>query len=239
MLKREKTWSIAGALVLAVALTITLPACERDRDVAVDRVDPVVTPAPPGTVATQPDPQPPAGTTPGLTIPGPTPTSPPADTATVTPPDTTIPPGDAALSPADDELRIGAELPEPDELGTEPDTGLDMTRTDPDALGERENTVEVTLTEFDIEMPTVLTAGEITFNISNEGDAPHSFEIEGEGIEEALYDPLSAGQTASLRVELLPGTYRIYCPVADHEDHGMELEITVEESPGRQTAAMQ
>lgn len=88
-------------------------------------------------------------------------------------------------------------------------------------------TVDVSLVDFAIEMETELTAGTVTFNITNNGQAPHSFEIEGNGIEEELEENLEPGESATLEVELQPGTYEVYCPVGQHADRGMKLEVTV------------
>lgn len=88
-------------------------------------------------------------------------------------------------------------------------------------------TVDVSLVDFAIEMETELKAGKVTFNITNDGQAPHSFEIEGNGIEEELEENLAPGESATLEVELEPGTYEIYCPVSQHAENGMRLEVTV------------
>jgi uncharacterized cupredoxin-like copper-binding protein len=87
--------------------------------------------------------------------------------------------------------------------------------------------VEVKLTEFKIEMPTTVAAGPTTFSVTNTGGDVHSFEIEGNGIEKALATQLQAGQTKTLRVELKPGTYEVYCPVDGHKMLGMSRKLTV------------
>jgi uncharacterized cupredoxin-like copper-binding protein len=95
------------------------------------------------------------------------------------------------------------------------------------AASER-NTVEVGLREFEIDMPSSVSAGPTTFSITNNGTAEHSFEIEGQGIEQELAAHLQPGGSATLDVTLQPGTYRVYCPVADHaEAHGMEMQLQV------------
>ena len=92
--------------------------------------------------------------------------------------------------------------------------------------------VEVSLSEFTIDMPTDLPAGPTTFAISNDGEFPHSFEIESEdlSVEEGLGENLAPGDSATLEVDLEPGTYEVYCPVGEgsHRQQGMELELTVE-----------
>jgi len=89
--------------------------------------------------------------------------------------------------------------------------------------------VDVSLTNFAIEMPTDLAAGPIRFNIINNGAAPHNFVLEGVGIKKTLANNLQPGQSASLNADLTPGTYTIFCPVGEgaHRAQGMELELTV------------
>lgn len=78
-----------------------------------------------------------------------------------------------------------------------------------------------------IELPRDLPAGEVTFSITNTGDMEHNFEIEGNGIERMLDTPLQPGESGTLTVSLQPGTYTVYCPVANHADEGMKLELEV------------
>jgi uncharacterized cupredoxin-like copper-binding protein len=87
--------------------------------------------------------------------------------------------------------------------------------------------VAVTLTEFTIDMPTELPAGPTTFTVTNDGEFPHSIEIEGEGVEAALEANLEPGDSGTLEVDLAPGTYEVYCPVGNHAEQGMTLELTV------------
>ena len=89
-------------------------------------------------------------------------------------------------------------------------------------------TVEVTLTEFAIEMPSTIPAGPVAFVVTNNGTVEHNFEVEGEGIEEEFDENLQPGETQTLEVELEPGTYEVYCPVGNHEGQGMTTEVTVE-----------
>jgi plastocyanin len=87
--------------------------------------------------------------------------------------------------------------------------------------------VPVSLMEFAIDMPTTLPAGPVTFAVTNDGTITHSFEVENESLEEELETPLEPGQTGMLTVDLAPGTYEIYCPIGNHADNGMRLEVTV------------
>jgi plastocyanin len=99
----------------------------------------------------------------------------------------------------------------------------------PDATSAMEETVAVSLMEFAIDMPSELPAGPTTFEITNDGTIEHNFEVEGQGIEEELPENLAPGATGTLTVDLAPGTYEVYCPVGNHEDEGMRLELTVTE----------
>ena len=87
-------------------------------------------------------------------------------------------------------------------------------------------TQEVHLIEYAIHMPDTLPAGRTAFNVENGGKETHAFEIEGNGIEQKTNE-LTRGNTASLEVELKPGTYTIYCPVKDHAQKGMKKTLTV------------
>jgi uncharacterized cupredoxin-like copper-binding protein len=88
-------------------------------------------------------------------------------------------------------------------------------------------TIEVGLTEYEIAMPTSLSAGSQAFRVTNNGTIGHNFEVEGQGIEEAFETDLSAGETRTMQLNLEPGTYEVYCPVGNHREQGMEIQLTV------------
>jgi uncharacterized cupredoxin-like copper-binding protein len=89
--------------------------------------------------------------------------------------------------------------------------------------------VDVSLTEFAIDMPTTLPAGNVRFNVANNGAVPHSFVLEGEGISKRLANNVTPGSSAKLNADLKPGTYTVYCPVGEgaHRARGMEVTLTV------------
>jgi len=87
--------------------------------------------------------------------------------------------------------------------------------------------VDVKLTEFTIEMPRTVTPGQVTFSVTNAGTREHNFEVEGEGVEKSFEIKLKPGETKNLQVDLPAGTYKVYCPMDDHQERGMQLEITV------------
>jgi plastocyanin len=88
-------------------------------------------------------------------------------------------------------------------------------------------TIQISATDFQFE-PADITAdaGEISFELTNDGQSPHALEIEGNGVEEES-DTIDAGDSTTLTVELDEGTYEIYCPVGDHRDRGMVGTLTV------------
>ena len=90
-----------------------------------------------------------------------------------------------------------------------------------------EQTIQVSASEFAFDPPD-LTAdtGELTIELTNDGEFPHAIEIEGNGVEESS-DEVNAGESTSLTVSLEEGTYRVYCPVGDHEGRGMVGTLTV------------
>lgn len=88
-------------------------------------------------------------------------------------------------------------------------------------------TVPVTETEFKITLPsTTLKAGDITFQVKNAGTIDHDLVITGNGVS-AGTPRFPGGQTKTLKVNLKPGTYKLFCSVPGHEQAGMVQNITV------------
>jgi plastocyanin len=102
------------------------------------------------------------------------------------------------------------------------------TADDTGGAGGAGEAVKVVETDYEIDPsePTV-PAGTVTFEIVNDGEAPHNIEIEGNGVEE-VSDTFNAGDSGELTVELEPGTYDFYCAIDGHKDLGMDGELTVE-----------
>jgi uncharacterized cupredoxin-like copper-binding protein len=70
--------------------------------------------------------------------------------------------------------------------------------------------------------------GEVTFDVTNDGETVHNLEVEGPSGEAELPDDLQPGDSGSLAVDLSePGMYKFYCPVGNHEELGMVGEVTV------------
>lgn len=97
------------------------------------------------------------------------------------------------------------------------------------------NIIEVILSDFNISMPSSLSAGTVAFEVTNDGDVEHNFKIEGQGIEESFETNLQPGESGMLEVNLEPGTYQVYSPANDDVNQGMTLELTVMEAEGDDT----
>jgi plastocyanin len=82
-------------------------------------------------------------------------------------------------------------------------------------------TLHVTATDFAFD-PNAITAsnGNLTFEVMNEGGAPHALAIRGTGVDESS-DTVDGGQSTTFEVSLENGSYEIFCPVGDHADRGM------------------
>ena len=87
--------------------------------------------------------------------------------------------------------------------------------------------VEVTLTEWRIDMPPLLPAGMTTFKVTNAGTFVHNFRIVGQGIEKQFDSNLQPGEANTMQVELKAGSYEVDCPVGGHAGQGMKLQLTV------------
>ncbi len=112
-------------------------------------------------------------------------------------------------------------------------TTSETTTTEDDAAsggggGGGGETVAISETEYELDPadPTV-AAGEVSFEVTNDGTQPHDLEVEGDGVEEVT-DTIDAGASDTLTVDLEAGTYELYCTIDGHKDLGMEGELTVE-----------
>lgn len=92
-----------------------------------------------------------------------------------------------------------------------------------------EGRVEIELADFKI-TPNEITvrAGEIIFAFENTGRYTHDFRIEGNGIDEKA-PKIGARRSREWSATLTPGTYRISCPISNHDQRGMEGTLVVVE----------
>lgn len=90
--------------------------------------------------------------------------------------------------------------------------------------------IDVSLRDFALDPanPTLSQPGTITINATNDGQTPHSIEVEGPEGEVELEQELAPGESGSIEVPLTEeGAFTWYCPVGDHEQRGMRGRIAV------------
>jgi plastocyanin len=91
-------------------------------------------------------------------------------------------------------------------------------------------TVTISLREWSLD-PSRLTLapGTYTFVAPNDGAVDHSLVLAGDDVHAATPDAAyPSGVSQSFTVDLLPGTYEIFCPLPWHRTSGMVGEIVVE-----------
>jgi hypothetical protein len=133
-------------------------------------------------------------------------------------------------APAASETAQATEVPEtpaPEETPTPVPTPSPTVPWTPDSAAPTGEVIDVGLSEYVIDMPSKLAAGPVTFLITNYGSLPHSFAIEGPGIDEQLTHELEPGESGAFTVDLSPGTYSVTSPTAGDRDNGMSLVLTV------------
>jgi uncharacterized cupredoxin-like copper-binding protein len=89
--------------------------------------------------------------------------------------------------------------------------------------------VPVTLSEWKVDLGRdTVKAGPVTFRIKNTGTMTHGFYVSGPGVDKGAKE-IPAGQEAPFTVTLKPGTYEVYCPLADltHKMAGMTKKFVV------------
>lgn len=89
--------------------------------------------------------------------------------------------------------------------------------------------IPVTLSEWKVKLGRdTVPAGKITFQIKNEGSMSHGFFVRGNGVQQGSPD-IAVGQSGTLSVTLKPGSYTVYCPLADlsHRKAGMMTTLVV------------
>jgi uncharacterized cupredoxin-like copper-binding protein len=95
--------------------------------------------------------------------------------------------------------------------------------------GKAGATVKLSATEFKFDPadPKIAKAGKVKFEVTNDGQAVHALEVEGQGVEVET-EEIQPGQSATLTADLSkPGTYEMYCPIGNHKQQGMEGKIAV------------
>jgi uncharacterized cupredoxin-like copper-binding protein len=115
-------------------------------------------------------------------------------------------PGEPEITP--EEQVAGEDRPEDAEDATD----------EPAPAGE---TVRFVAVDIDYsEAPTEVAAGEVTFELVNEGALEHNVVLEEPG--DVLVVEAMGGETATGDVSLEAGSYTYYCSIPGHREAGME-----------------
>jgi hypothetical protein len=96
--------------------------------------------------------------------------------------------------------------------------------------GESTKTIEVTLEDAKIVLPTLakLAPGTYNFQVKNEGQKPHDLVIEGpKAVGQTTLDTMQPGETANLVVSFETGNYTLYSSEDDDRANGLTATISV------------
>lgn len=129
----------------------------------------------------------------------------------------------------DDHQPMHPEMHADGDTTADTDTDTDA-GTDASGPTEADATTVVRMNEFSFDMPTTYRAGRHTFEVVNDGAAPHEFALGAVGDHHSHVGQtewLDGGETATLTVDLEPGTYEVGCHVPGHYEAGMKATITV------------
>ena len=122
---------------------------------------------------------------------------------------------------------LARESSEAEAKGPETTTEATTTSATTTTTTSAATSVPVTETEFKIAVPkSTLPAGSYSFEVKNDGKIEHDLVIEGNGVDEKT-PTIEAGKTATLEVDLKPGTYDVYCSIPGHKQAGMDVKLTV------------
>jgi uncharacterized cupredoxin-like copper-binding protein len=125
-------------------------------------------------------------------------------------------------------IVFGRESSEAEAKG--PETTAEATTTTATTTNTTTGTaasVPVSETEFKITLPkSTLASGSYSFEVENDGKIEHDLVVEGNGVDEKT-PTIAAGKSATLKVDLKPGTYDVYCSIPGHKQAGMDLKLTV------------
>jgi plastocyanin len=97
-------------------------------------------------------------------------------------------------------------------------------------IGEAVATTAVSLVDYRLQPanPHVPRHGVIAFVATNDGQTSHALSIDGPAGEISSV-ALRPGERTTIEVRLPRGTYKWYCPLADHERRGMVGRVRVAE----------
>jgi uncharacterized cupredoxin-like copper-binding protein len=124
-------------------------------------------------------------------------------------------------------IFVARESSEAEAKGNPETTSRATTTTESTTTTSAPASVPASETEFKIALPkTTLAAGAYTFQVKNDGKIEHDFVVKGNGVDEKT-PTIAAGDSATLKVDLKPGTYDVYCSIPGHKQAGMDVKLTV------------
>jgi plastocyanin len=92
----------------------------------------------------------------------------------------------------------------------------------------RDQRVEIELDDFLIRPQNVrAAAGELTFEVTNRGRLGHNFRLRDGGREVVAVTTMLPGASDTVSARLRPGSYKMVCTVANHEQLGMTGRLVV------------
>lgn len=92
--------------------------------------------------------------------------------------------------------------------------------------------IEVRDAQLDISPRTVSVGpGKIGLEIVNNGELEHDLRVEGPGLDEPSDTSIAPGQHRRTYIRVRGGTYRIFCPDANHAERGIDGKLVVNAEP--------
>jgi hypothetical protein len=90
-------------------------------------------------------------------------------------------------------------------------------------VAARDGVVEVRLTDFRVKPQVIrVKKDSLTIRVRNDGRLPHAFRIRGTGGTRLKLSTLMPGEAAArVGITLPRGDWRLFCPLANHEELGM------------------
>jgi uncharacterized cupredoxin-like copper-binding protein len=125
-------------------------------------------------------------------------------------------------------IVFGRESSEAEAKGPETTTEATTTTGTTTTTGAA-TSVPVSEVEFKIKITlpkTTVAAGSYAFQVKNDGKIEHDLVVQGNGVDEKT-PTIAPGKSATLKVDLKPGTYDVYCSIPGHKQAGMDLKLTV------------
>ncbi|MGH7867912.1 MAG: cupredoxin domain-containing protein [Candidatus Dormibacteraceae bacterium] len=92
----------------------------------------------------------------------------------------------------------------------------------------RANSVTVKLIDYSIQPAQLTVPQGISISVENDGQAPHNLYIRDNSSKVLAHtSDLDPGQKADLKIDVVPGTYIMYCEEPGHESLGMKGTIMI------------